>query len=126
VHGEDGLDEISVCARTTIVEVDETGRRSDYSLTPEEFGVRRYPVEELRGGTAAQNAQTAREVLAGGGPGAIREAVLLNAGAALYISGIARNVGDGYLRAQEAVQGGAALAKLERIRTRSRTGAEAA
>ena len=126
VHGEDGLDEISVCARTTVVEIDETGRRTDYTLTPEEFGLRRYPVEELRGGTAAQNALTALDVLAGGGPSAIREAVLLNAGAALYICGIARNVGDGYLRAREAVQGGAALAKLERIRSRSRTGAEAA
>jgi anthranilate phosphoribosyltransferase len=68
----------------------------------------------------------ALDVLAGGGPAAIREAVLLNAGAALYICGIARNVGDGYLRAQEAVKGGAALAKLERIRARSRAAAEAA
>jgi len=126
VHGEDGLDEISVCARTAVVEVDETGRRSDYTLTPEEFGVRRYTVEELRGGTAAQNARTAQEVLAGEGPSAVREAVLLNAGAALYICGIARNVGDGYLRAREAVQGGAALAKLDRIRARSRAAAVAA
>ncbi len=126
VHGEDGLDEISVCARTLVVEVDETGRRSDYWLTPEEFGVRRCPVEELRGGTAAQNARMAEEVLAGQGPGAVREAVLLNAGAALYICGIARNIGDGYLRAREAVRGGAALAKLEQIRTHTKSPAEAA
>jgi anthranilate phosphoribosyltransferase len=68
----------------------------------------------------------ALEVLGGEGPPAIREAVLLNAGAALYICGVARNVGDGYLRAREAVQGGAALAKLERIRARSRAAAVAA
>ena len=126
VHGEDGLDEISVCGRTTIVEVDETGRRSDYTLTPEEFGLRRYPVEELRGGTAAQNAQTALDLLGGGGPAAVREAVLLNAGAGLYICGIARNVGDGYLRAREALQGGAALSKLEQIRARSKAAPVAA
>lgn len=126
VHGEDGLDEISVSARTTVVEVDETGRRSDYTLTPEEFGIRRFAVEELRGGTAPQNARTALEVLGGEGPPAVREAVLLNAAAALYICGIARNVGEGYLRAREAVQGGAALAKLERIRAFSRAAAEAA
>jgi anthranilate synthase/phosphoribosyltransferase len=126
VHGENGLDEISVCGRTMIVEVDETGRRSDYTLTPEEFGLRRYPVEELRGGTAAQNAATALEVLAGNGPTAVRESVLLNAGAALYICGVARNVGDGYLRAREALQGGAAMAKLERIRARSKAAQVAA
>jgi anthranilate synthase/phosphoribosyltransferase len=125
VHGEDGLDEISVCARTSVVEVDESGQRRDYSLTPEEFGVPRYGVEELRGGTAAQNAAMALQLLAGGGPPAIRDAVLLNAGAALYICGIARNVGDGYLRARDAVEGGAALAKLERIRQRSKAAAAA-
>ena len=127
VHGEDGLDEISVCARTTVVEVDETGRRSDYTLTPEEFGVRRYPVEELRGrnGGAERAARRSTCSPAEGRP-AIREAVLLNAGAALYICGIARNVGEGYLRAREAVQGGAALAKLEQIRARSKAAAEAA
>ena len=83
-------------------------------------------MNRLRGGTAAQNARAALELLAGGGPSAIREAVLLNAGAALYICGIARNVGDGYLRARAAVQSGAARAKLDRIRARSRGRAEAA
>jgi len=127
VHGEeDGLDEISVCGRTMVVEIDETGRRSDYALTPEEFGLRRYAVEELRGGTAVQNARMAREVLSGEGPAAVREAVCLNAGAGLYICGIARNVGDGYQRARESVQRGAALAKLEQIREQSRASAAAA
>ena len=100
VHGEDGLDEISVAARTLVVEVDETGARRDYILTPEEFGITRSPVDALKGGTAAQNAATALAILDGGGPEAVREAVLLNAGAALYICGIARNIGDGYLRAR--------------------------
>jgi len=117
VHGEDGLDEISVCAKTMVVEVDETGRRRDYTLTPEEFGIQRF---------AAENARTAVEVLAGGGPPAIREAVLLNAGAALYICGVARNIGEGYLRAQEALSSGKAAEKLEQVRAISRRAAEAA
>jgi anthranilate synthase/phosphoribosyltransferase len=126
VHGEDGQDEISVSSRTLVVEVDESGQRRDYTLSPEEFGVRRYPVEELRGGTAAQNARTAEEVLAGGGPPAIREAVLLNTAAALYISGGARNIGEGYLKARSSLQSGAARDKLEQIRALSRGAAEAA
>jgi anthranilate synthase/phosphoribosyltransferase len=126
VHGEEGLDEISVCGRTKVVEIDETGRRTDYTLTPEEFGVNRYTVEDLRGGNAIQNARMAREVLAGEGPAAVREAVLLNAGAALYICGIARNVGDGYKLAREALASGAALAKLEQIREHSKSSAAAA
>ncbi len=82
--------------------------RRDYY--PQPRGVRHLPplpVEELRGGTAAENAVTAQAVLGGAGPAAIRDAVLLNAGAALYICGLARNIGDGYARAQEALQSGA-------------------
>ena len=126
VHGEDGLDEISVSARTMVVEIDETGKRRDYTLTPEEFGITRLPVEQLRGGTAAENARTALAVLSGEGPSAVREVVLLNAGASLYICGLALNIGEGYKRAREALGSGAALAKLEQIRARSKTAAEAA
>jgi anthranilate synthase/phosphoribosyltransferase len=118
VHGDDGLDEISISGRTLVVEVDETGARRDYFLTPEEFGIARRPVGELRGGTAAANAATALEVLGGAGPAAIRESVLLNAGASLYICGIGRNIGDGYLMAQEALHSGRAAEKLEQIRGR--------
>jgi anthranilate synthase/phosphoribosyltransferase len=126
VHGSDGLDEISVCAPTRVVEVDETGKRRDYSLTPEEFGISRFPVDQLRGGTAADNALTAVSVLRGAGPAAIAEAVLLNAGASLYICGLSRNIGEGYLRAKEALESGSALAKLEQIRSGSGAPAEAA
>jgi len=116
VHGEDGQDEISVSARTLVVEIDESGTRRDYTLSPEEFGIPRFPVDALKGGTAAQNAATAVAILEGGGPEAIREAVLLNAGAALYISGVARNIGDGYLAAKNALESGEARAALARIR----------
>ncbi len=126
VHGEDGLDEISVCARTRVVEVDETGRRREYGLTPEEFGMTRFAPDQLRGGTAAENARTAGELLAGRGPAAVREAVALNAGAALYIAGFARTIGEGYRRARTAMEDGSTAAKLERIRAAARRTAEAA
>jgi anthranilate synthase/phosphoribosyltransferase len=126
VHGDDGLDEISVCSPTRVVEVDETGARKDYTLTPEEFGINRFPIERLKGGTATDNALTASAVLQGKGPAAVTEAVLLNAGAALYICGLARNIGDGYLRARDALQAGHARAKLEQIKSGSPRPAEAA
>jgi anthranilate synthase/phosphoribosyltransferase len=125
VHGDDGLDEISISGPTFVVEVDETGARRDYTLSPEEFGISRRPVAELRGGTAAENAATALAVLGGGGPAAVREAVLLNAGAALYVCGIARNIGEGYLAAREALASGRTAEKLEQIRG-GRAPAEAA
>ncbi len=126
VHGEDGLDEISVAARTLVVEVDETGARRDYMLTPEEFGITRSTVDALKGGTAIQNAAMALAILDGGGPEAVREAVLLNAGAALYICGITRNIGDGYLRARQALESGEARSTLARIRGESMAGAKTA
>jgi len=126
VHGEDGLDEISVCARTRVVEIDDTGLRTEYSLTPEEFGIPRFPLEQLRGGNAAENGRMAAAVLAGTGPAAVTEAVALNAGAALYICGMARNIGDGYKLARGALADGRAAAKLEEVRSTSRRRAEAA
>jgi anthranilate synthase/phosphoribosyltransferase len=125
VHGEDGLDEISVSAPTLVVEVDETGARHDYALSPEEFGISRFPVAALKGGTAAQNAATALAILDGGGPHAVREAVLLNAGASLYICGITRNIGEGYLRARQALESGEARSTLARIRGEQMTGSKA-
>jgi anthranilate synthase/phosphoribosyltransferase len=116
VHGEDGLDEISVCAPTRVVEIDETGQRRDYTLTPEEFGIPRAELAQLRGGTAAENAATAIGLLRGGGQPALQNAVALNAGAALYICGVARNIGDGFLMAQESFASGQAAAKLDQIR----------
>jgi anthranilate synthase/phosphoribosyltransferase len=126
VHGEDGLDEISVSARTRVVEIDEAGARRDYTLGPEEFGIARFPVEQLRGGTPSDNARTAMEIMRGAGPAAMREAVLLNAGASLYICGIARNIGEGYLAARESLRSGKVLAKLEQICARSGSPAAAA
>jgi len=83
-------------------------------------------VDQLRGGTPADNARTALEILSGAGPAAMREAVLLNAGAALYISGFARNIGDGYLAARESLSSGRARAKLDQVRAQAGRTAAAA
>jgi anthranilate synthase/phosphoribosyltransferase len=126
VHGEDGMDEISVCAKSRVVEIDEAGKRMDYVLSPEEFGISRYAPVDLHGTSAAENARMAEELLRGIGPNAVREAVLLNAGAALYLCGLERNIGDGYLRARDALADDSALRKLDQIRTHARRAAEAA
>lgn len=111
VHGEDGLDEISISAPTIVVEVRD-GRCSDpFHLQPEQFGLRRWPLKYLAGGDPAKNASITRRVLAGE-PGAMLDVVLLNAGAAIYLADLADSVGGGVELAREAVQSGKALEKL--------------
>jgi len=126
VHGEDGMDEISVCARTRVVEIDESGKQREYTLSPEEFGIARYATADLHAADATDNARLAEEVLRGAGPAGIRDAVLLNAGAALYLSGREGNIGDGYRRARAALASGEALAKLQQIRAHARSAGAAA
>ena len=127
VHGEDGLDEISVSARTTVVEVDETGTRGQTTtLTPESSASAATPWKSCGAGTAG-----AKRRHGAGPPGGQRSSGDPRSGApecrgALYICGIARNVGDGYLRAREALQGGAALREAGAYPARAAVGAEAA
>lgn len=115
VHSEDGLDEISTTCRTDIVEVfADKGLDAIYELQPEAFGIRRARLEELRGGDAAENAEYLREVL-DGVDGPRLDIVLLNAGAALYISETAATIAEGVETARSAVASGAARAKLEAL-----------
>ena len=83
VYGQDKLDEISVSSPTTICEIND-GWFKSYVIRPEDFGLKTCDKSELKGGTPAENAETVRAILKGG-KGAKRDAVLLNAGAALYI-----------------------------------------
>jgi len=115
VHGGDGLDEISVTAPTKIVTVDEMGRLSEQVFTPGDVGVPMYRLEELEGGTAAENAGIAREILNGGGPPAVRDAVLLNAGASLAVYGLADSIEDGYRKARQSLREGKVMDKLDEI-----------
>jgi anthranilate phosphoribosyltransferase len=111
VHSRDGLDEISVSAPTRVSEVRD-GHVSSYELRPEELRVKRHAIEELAGGDARANADIARSILAGSN-GARRDIVLANAGAALYVAGLAPSIGEGVDLAAASIDTGSARAKLQ-------------
>lgn len=110
-RAEDGLDELSTCAPTRIIEVLD-GRRREYTLRPERLGLAPARLEELRGGDAAHNARVLRAVLTGR-PGPHRDAVLLNAAGALRVAGLADGWEGGLRLAAAAVDEGRARATLE-------------
>jgi anthranilate phosphoribosyltransferase len=111
VFGNDGLDEISMSSPTTLCEVKNGWLRS-YEITPEQYGFKRCTKEELVGGTPAENAVLLRSVL-NGEKGAKRNAAVLNAAAALYISGKYESINDTIKVAEDIIDSGKALAKLE-------------
>ena len=111
VHGSDGLDEITITGPTRIAEVRE-GQVRTYEVTPEEFGLPRATLEDIAGGDAACNAKLIREVLSGK-KSARRDIVLLNAAAAFVAAGRADHLRDAVPLAAEAIDSGAALAKLQ-------------
>ena len=112
VYGLDRLDEISVSCDTLVCEFDGTEKRT-YTLAPEDFGLARSDRSEIRGGDPAENAKITRAILSGEERGAKRSAVLMNAGAALYIGGAAESVQAGAELAAELIDSGAAMQKLE-------------
>ena len=113
VYGQDKLDEISLSSPTTVCELQD-GWYKTYVITPEEFGFARCRKEDLRGGTPQENAQITRGILQGD-KGYKRDAVLMNAGASLYIGGKAANLKDGIALAAELIDSGKALEKLEKL-----------
>lgn len=113
VYGQDKLDEISLSAPTTVCEIKDEWFKSRV-ITPEEFGFARCTREDLKGGTPAENAVITRAILAGE-RGYKRNAVLLNAGAALYIAGKADTMKDGVALAGELIDSGAATRTLEKL-----------
>lgn len=120
VHGGDGTDELSVAAPSRVVAL-EAGAIREFELHPEEAGLPVHPFEALLGGEAAANAAELRAVLAGAGRPAYRDAVLLNAAAALVIAGTAGDLREGVARARESLDSGraaekvAALARLQPV-----------
>lgn len=110
-YGEDKLDEISLSAPTFICEFDYDNYKS-YTIRPEDFGFSQCTKEDLRGGTPEENAQIALSVLKGE-KGCKREAVLLNAGAALFIGEKAGSFAEGVSLAGKIIDSGRALQKLE-------------
>jgi anthranilate phosphoribosyltransferase len=113
VSAEDGLDELSVSAPTRVVEL-KNGEIDSFTLMPEEAGLERAPSDALAQGDPEQNATVTRAVLSGKLDGVERSLVLLNAGAALYVGGVADSIADGVRRAGEAVDSGAAADLLDR------------
>ena len=117
VHGE-GLDEITTTGPTRVAELAD-GSVREYTIHPGEFGIPLSSVDDLRGGEAAENARMFREILSGE-PGAARDAVLMNAGAAIYLGGLARSIAGGISCAEESVDSGMALQKLEALADETR------
>ncbi len=118
VHGADGLDEITTTAETLALEVC-AGRVFERRLTPEQFGVRRASIEELRGGDREENAAIARRILSGE-PGPHRDIVLVNAAAALVAAGKAPDFAGAMALAARSIDSGAALSRLDRLIALSR------
>ncbi len=113
VHGEDTLDEISVTGKTKVTEL--KGRKmKSYNIKPEDFGMRRGKLAEIRGGTKERNGEIVREILSGS-KGAKRDVTVLNAAAAFVTAGRAGGFKEGIALANQSIDSGKALNTLERL-----------
>lgn len=112
VFGQDKLDEISLCAPTSVCEIRD-GWFQSYEITPEQFGYTRCSKADLVGGTPAENAAITRAILSGEEQGPKRQAVCLNAGAALYIAGKTETMEQGVRLAEGIIDTGAAQKQLD-------------
>ena len=117
VHGADGQDEISTTGPTDVAELQVEGTQArivHYRITPEQFGIQPGSMQELRAGSPVENAAVAQEVLSGK-KGAVRDAVLMNAAAALYVAGAAQDIAAGLVMAAESVDQRKARETLENV-----------
>lgn len=114
VHGADGLDEVTLCDKTFISEA-KHGRFTDYEITPEEFGFKRARLEDLAGGSLADNKQIALDIL-NGKKGLKRDIVLFNSACAIYAADAALSIKEGVNLAEESIDSGRALRKLELLK----------
>jgi anthranilate phosphoribosyltransferase len=112
VHGTDGMDEITVTSETLVADVSD-GTVKEYEISPEDFGLSRHAPDGLLGGDAHLNARILRGVLSGEERGAPRDVVILNAGAAIHVSGKANTIEEGVGLARESISGGPAAKALE-------------
>jgi anthranilate phosphoribosyltransferase len=113
VHGAGGIDELSPCGPNLVCEV-ENGTVREYELDPLDLGIERCDHAELRGGDPATNARAVRDVLAGA-DGGHRSAVVLNAAGGIAAAGHAEDLREGIVRAREAIDSGAAAARLDEL-----------
>lgn len=113
VHGSDGTDEVTICGATSVSAV-EDGAVRDFTIHPEDAGLAPHPFEAILGGTPAENAVAFRALL-DGATGAYRDAVLLNAAAALVVADRATSLKEGVEMAKASIDSGAAKAKIEAL-----------
>ncbi len=113
VHGSDGMDEISISAPTFVAEL-RNGKISEYSIQPEQFGLTPAPLNAIQVSDADEAKDMLLKVL-DNQPGAARDIVQLNAGAAIYVAGLAPSLADGVKKAGEFIANGAAKAKLKQL-----------
>ena len=111
--GSDGTDELTITGLSWVSALD-NGTVTDFELHPEDAGLPTHPFEDIIGGTPEENAVAFRALL-DGAPGAYRDAVLLNAAAALKVAGHASDLKDGVAQAQTSIDSGAAKAKIKAV-----------
>ena len=115
VHGEPGLDEVSPLGPTHVIEVTR-GETRRWTIHPDDHGFKKIAREDLAGSEPAENARIIEKILDGGGPKGARAAIVLNAGAAVYVSGRVGSYDEGVAAATAAIDSGAAKSVLERLR----------
>ncbi len=113
VHADDGLDEISIASPTHVAELCD-GVLTEYTVEPEDVGLQSASLDSLRVGTSQESLALIKQVLAGQ-PGAARGIVCLNAGAAVYVAGLAESHAAGVRKAQQAIDSGAASQRLQQL-----------
>lgn len=109
----DGLDEISICSETKISELKDN-KISTYTITPEQFGIKRVTLDALKGGSSEDNANSINLILAGN-KSAHRDAVVINAGAAIYATDMVNTLAEGIKKAEESIDSGSAKKVLEEL-----------
>lgn len=107
VHGSDGMDEITTTVKTFVAEL-KGGRVRKFEINPEDYGIKKVKIEDLRGGDANANAQYLKGILMNYGNEAYRDIVVLNSAAALVVAGVVKNLQQGIEMAEKSLKSGAA------------------
>lgn len=113
VHAADGLDELSIASTTHVAELKD-GQITEYTVQPEDFGLQQQSLDSIRVSTAEESLALIQQVLAGEA-GTARDIVCLNAGAAIYTAGLATSHAEGIVKAQQALDSGAAASRLQQL-----------
>lgn len=112
VHGSDGLDEITVTGPTHCCEIRD-GKLSSFDISPEQFGLKTSPLQDIIGGSPEENAQIAKDILSGKEQGAKRDIVILNAGMGIYLGSDDISMEDAVKKAAEMIDNGSAYEKMQ-------------